>query len=126
MKWLAGCLLVVACVGSAAQEKGWQTVRGNALQALFDDQDLGDGVHYAYQFHRDGTLTGMNMGKPTRGSWKVGGQYLCYRWNGSKSEEECYEVRRRGHEVRMFLDGYEAFSGSLTPIEPQTEKRARP
>jgi hypothetical protein len=120
VKYVLGLMLAVAGVsgaGAAGQEKTWHLVRGNALQVLFADQDLGDGVHYAYQFHRGGSLTGMNMGKATQGTWRVAGQYLCYTWNRSKSAEECYEVRQQGHEVQMFLDGYEAFSGTLTPIQ---------
>lgn len=123
--WLLAAL-ALAGTTSAGQEKAWHAVRGNALQALFADQDLGDGVHYADQFHRDGLLTGMNMGKPARGTWKVSGQYLCYTWTRSGSEEECYEVRQRGHEVRMFRDGYEAFSGTLTPIQPHPSKEVKP
>ena len=121
MKRLLGLFLALsACAtGIAGQDGQWRSVRGKALQELFADQDLGDGVHYAYQFHRDGQLTGMNMGKLERGTWKVSSSELCYAWNRRKREEECYEVRRRGNEVRMILDGYEAFSGTLTPITIQ-------
>lgn len=124
MKKLLGLLLAlsVCAAGAAGQDAQWRLVRGKALQELFADQDLGDGVHYAYQFHRDGRLTGMNMGKPERGTWKVASSELCYVWSRRKSEEECYEVRRRGNEVRLFRYGYEAFSGSLTPIPPQRSK----
>ncbi|HZX31115.1 MAG TPA: hypothetical protein VFF03_07165 [Rhodocyclaceae bacterium] len=115
--------LMIGLIGMATADadpgNAWHRVRGDSLQVLFADQDLGDGVHYAYQFHRDGALSGMNMGKPARGTWKVTGPELCYRWNQAGSEEECYEVRRRGHDVRMFRDGYEAFSGTLTPLQPQ-------
>ena len=51
---------------------------------------------------------------------------LCYVWFRRKSEEECYEVRYRGNEVRMFRDGYEAFSGTLTPIAHQPPKEKTP
>ncbi|MBK7956137.1 MAG: hypothetical protein IPK02_20540 [Candidatus Accumulibacter sp.] len=51
------CLLLlgVLCMGSASiaeQEKPWRVVRGNDLQELLAEQNLGDGVHYAYQFQR--------------------------------------------------------------------------
>ncbi len=123
--WLLAAL-GFAITASAGQGKGWHAVSGKALQALFADQDLGDGVHYADQFHRDGLLTGMNMGKPAQGTWKVSGQYLCYTWSRRDSEEECYEVQLRGHEVRMFRDGYEAFSGTLTSIQTQSSKEMKP
>ena len=112
--------------GAAGPEKAWHAVRGSELQALFADQELGDGVHFANQFYRGGRLTGMNMGKPARGTWKVTGRELCWTWTKPSSPEECYEVRQRGHEVRMLLDGYEAFSGSLTPIEPNPSNEVKP
>lgn len=128
MKTLFGLFLALAiCAAAVAGSDGqWRPVRGKALQEMFADQDLGDGVHFAYQFHRDGRLDGMNMGRPERGAWKVVSSDLCYAWNRRKSEEECYEVRRRGNEVRMFRDGYEAFSGSLTPLTPQQKQEAKP
>lgn len=124
--WL---LLGIMCAGiadAAGQDKTWRAVRGNELLALFADQDLGDGVHFANQFYRGGRLTGMNMGKPARGTWKVAGRELCWIWTKPTSKEECYEVRQHGHEVRMFLDGYEAFSGTLTPIEPSPSNEVKP
>lgn len=128
MKKLLGLLLAlsVCAAGAAGQDGQWRPVRGKALQELFADQDLGDGVHYAYQFHGDGRLTGMDMGKPARGAWKVAGSSLCYAWHRSGNEEECYEVRQRGHEVRLFRDGYEAFSGTLTPLQSRSSQETKP
>ena len=128
MKSFPGLLLALSvCVaGAAGQDGHWRPVGGNILRELLADQDLGDGVHYAYQFHRDGRLTGMNMGKPESGTWKILSAELCYVWLRRKSEEECYEVRYRGNEVRMFRDGYEAFSGTLTPIAHQPPKEKTP
>lgn len=114
--------LFLSGMAYAGEGQGWRVVRGKALQAFFADQELGDGVHYANQFHRDGSLTGMNMGKRVRGTWKVSGQSLCYVLSRSGSEEECYEVKHSGNEVRLFRYGYEAFSGTLTPIPPRPSK----
>jgi hypothetical protein len=128
MKKLLGLLLAlsVCATDAAGQDAQWRPVQGRALQGMFADQALGDGVHYSYQFHRDGQLIGIDMGKTTRGIWKVTGATLCYAWNRRRSEEECYEVRRRGNEVRMFRDGYEAFSGTLTPMPPQPIGEEKP
>ncbi|MBX3670721.1 MAG: hypothetical protein KF778_20155 [Rhodocyclaceae bacterium] len=124
--WLLAGIAFAGMAGAAGPEKAWHAVRGSELQALFADQELGDGVHFANQFYRGGRLTGMNMGKPARGTWKVTGRELCWTWTKPSSPEECYEVRQRGHEVRMLLDGYEAFSGSLTPIEPNPSNEVKP
>lgn len=125
MKRLVGLILSFSAC-AAGHDGQWRLVRGDALRELFADRDLGDGVHYAYQFHRDGLLTGMNMGKAERGAWKVSSSELCYLWSRRKSQEECYEVRRRGDEVRLFRDGYEAFSGILAPIIHKSSKEETP
>jgi hypothetical protein len=125
--WLLLSCIPFAGVSSAAgSENTWRAVRGSELQALFANQELGDGVHFANQFYRDGRLTGMNMGKPARGTWKVAGRELCWTWIKPESNEECYEVRQRWREVRIFLDGYEAFSGTLTPIELNPSNEVKP
>lgn len=124
--WLLTGIAFAGVASAAGSEKAWRAVRGSELRALVAGQELGDGVHFANQLYRDGRLTGMNMGKPARGTWKVAGRELCWIWTKPASPEECYEVRQRGHEVRMFLDGYEAFSGTLTPIEPSPSNAVKP
>ncbi len=101
-----------------AADNGWVRLRGDALTQAFANQDFGDGVHFAYQFLAGGELHGMNMGKPAQGRWRVSGSQLCWRWAKSKDPEECYEVRQHGPAVRLFLDGQEVLSGSLTPLYP--------
>lgn len=126
-KFLGSLLALSVCaICAAGQDAQWRPVRGQSLRELFADQDLGDGVHYAYQFHRDGRLVGMNMGKLEHGTWKLSSSELCYRWERRKAEEECYEVRRLGNSVRMFRDGYEAFSGTLSPITHQPSQEKTP
>jgi hypothetical protein len=124
--WLLSGIAFAGMSSAAGSEKAWRMVRDGNLHALFADQELGDGVHFANQFYRSGRLTGMNMGKPASGTWKVAGRELCWTWTKPASKEECYEVRQRGHEVRMFLDGYEAFSGTLTTIEPSPSNEVKP
>lgn len=124
--WLLSGIAFAGMSSAAGSEKAWRMLWGSNLQALFADQELGDGVHFANQFYHGGRLTGMNMGKPARGTWKVAGRELCWIWIKPASKEECYEVRQYGHEVRMFLDGYESFSGTLTPIEPIPSNEVKP
>lgn len=107
-------------LGAVAADKGWVSLRGEALTRVFADQDLGDGVHFAYQFGADGGLSGMNMGKAAQGRWRVAGNRLCWRWAKSREPEECHEVRQRGQAVRLFMDGQEVLSGNLTPLAGQS------
>ena len=114
------CLLIsIAVAGttwSAETEKVWRSVRGAELQKLFADQELGDGVHYAYQFKSSGTFTGTEMARDVRGTWKATAKQICWTWIKPVGSEECYEVRRSGRDITLFRNGYEASSGTLTPI----------
>ncbi|MCK6388248.1 MAG: hypothetical protein L6Q65_11685 [Zoogloea sp.] len=107
---------MAAVLNAAAADKGWAVLRGQALTQAFINQDFGDGVHFAYQFVAEGELRGMNMGKPAQGRWRVAGNELCWRWTKSKDHEECYQVRRQGSTVRLFLAGQEVLSSNLTPL----------
>lgn len=114
------CLLIsIAVAGtawSAEPEKGWRNVSGAELKKLFADHELGDGVHYAYRFRSSGTFSGTEMGKDVRGTWKATAKQICWAWIKPAGSEECYEVRRNGHDVKLFRNGYEAFFGTLVPI----------
>ena len=101
----------------------WRTVRGADLRAMFIDHELGDGVHYAYQFRGDGALTGFAMGKEIHGTWRLDGNEFCWMQRKFTAVEECFEVERRGNQIRFLRDGYEALSGNLSPIKAQVPTR---
>ena len=94
MRWAIAVLTTAVALSAMAAEKGWVTLRGNALTQAIANQDFGDGVHFAYQFLAGGELHGMNMGKPTLGDWRVAGNQLCWRWKKPEAPEECHEVRQ--------------------------------
>lgn len=110
---------MAAAFKATAADKGWVKLRGSALSQAFSNQDFGDGVHFAYQFLAGGDLHGTDMGKPTRGRWRVAGNELCWRWAKSEDPEACYEVRQQGASVRLEVDGQEVLSGQLTPLSPR-------
>lgn len=114
-------LLVAVLVGVAQAQAGvvWKSVRGVELRVVFIDHELADGVHYAYQFRGNGTFTGFNMGKEIQGTWRSAGSDFCWRQRKSAPAEECFEVKRRGSQIRFLQDGYEAFSGNLSPLKAQ-------
>ena len=84
---------------------------------MFIDHELADGAHYAYQFRGNGTFTGFNMGKEIHGTWRLAENEFCWTQCKSMAVEECFEVERRGNEMRLSCDGHEAPSGMLPLIE---------
>jgi len=113
----AGLVALLVGISQADADVPWRSVRGAELRGIFVDHELGDGVHYAYQFRGDGTFTGFNMGRAIGGSWRSAANEFCWTQRKSTAEEECFEVERRGKEVRFLRDGYEAFSGNLSPLK---------
>jgi hypothetical protein len=91
-------------------------VKGDSLAALFQGKELGDGVHFAYQFKRDGTFTGTEMTKEVRGAWRVRGNELCWKWQRPPGAEECYRVQQDGAHVRLAINGSEAWYGKLQTL----------
>jgi hypothetical protein len=114
-------LLAAVLVGVAHAQAGavWKSVRGAELRAMFIDHELADGVHYAYQFRSGGNFTGFAMGKEIHGTWRLAGNEFCWMQRRFTAVEECFEVERRGSEIRFLRDGYEAFSGNLSPLKAQ-------
>jgi len=120
---LALFALIQASPASAAgAEPQWRAVEGASVQKLFADRELGDGTHYSYSFRHDGTFVGFEMGKDVRGTWRSTERQICWTWTKPRGAEECYEVQRSGNDVRLFRRGYEALSGTLTPLRSEARK----
>jgi hypothetical protein len=116
-------VLLAVLIGAASHPRAqavWQAVRGTDLPGTFSDHELADGVHYAYQFRGDGTVTGFAMGKEIHGTWWLVGNEFCWMQRKFTAVEDCFEVERRGNQIRFLRDGYEAFSGTLSPIKVPT------
>jgi hypothetical protein len=119
-------LSALTIIGAVGAEKSWRLVRGSELKAAFGNQELADGVPYAYQFEAGGGLSGMNMGKPARGTWRVTSGELCWSWVKPKGPEECYQVRQQGQVVRLYIEGQEVLTGTLTPLVPAIMNEVKP
>jgi hypothetical protein len=120
-RYLALVTIIVG-VSHAQAEVRLRSVQSAELRGIFVDHELADGVHYAYQFHSDGTFTGFNMGRAIGGIWRLAGNEFCWIQRKSTAQQECFEVERRGNEIRLVRDGYEAFSGRLSPVKGQAVK----
>ena len=101
---------------SAAEREAWRAVTGDALGTLFADKEFADGVHFAYQFRRDGTFTGTEMGKAETGSWRISNNEFCWSWLRPPGPSEFYQVQRDGTHVRLLINGSEAWYGTLEPL----------
>lgn len=113
---------LLVCISNVQADIPWRSVREAELRGLFIDHELADGVHYAYQFRGDGTFSGFTMGKEIHGTWRSAGNEFCWMQRKSTAQEECFEVERRGNEIRFLRDGYEAFSGRLSSVKSQAAK----
>ncbi len=100
----------------AAEKEAWHTVKGEALQSLFRDKEFADGVHFAYQFRRNGTFTGTEMSKDVSGSWRVRKDEFCWKWLRPPGPDECYHIQQDGEHVRMLINGSEAWYGTLQSL----------
>jgi hypothetical protein len=114
--WLMALLIGIS---RAQADVPWRSVGGADLRATFVDHELADGVHYAYQFRGDGTFTGLAMGKEIHGTWRLVGNEFCWMQRKFTAVEECFDVERRGKEIRFLRDGYAAFAGNLSPLKAQ-------
>ena len=122
-------LLVTVVLVVVAHSQGgvvWTSVRAAELRAMFIDHELADGVHYAYQFRGDGTFAGFNIGREIHGTWRLAGSEFCWMQRKATPPEECFEVERRGSQMRFLRDGYETFSGNLSALKaPQPTGQPR-
>ncbi len=109
-------LYALSLPADAADKEVWRAVRGEALRALFADKEFGDGVHFAYQFKRDGTFKGTEMSQSVSGSWRARKGEFCWSWLRPPGPSECYQVQQDGSHVRMLINGSEAWYGTLEPL----------
>jgi hypothetical protein len=110
-------LIIAFSSGSTpCAEPQWIPVPASAIAALFSEHELGDGVHYAYQFRRNGRYTGVEMGRDVRGKWRAHGGKFCWTPLEPSSAEECMTVRRRGKELQLLKDGEPIIEGTLSPL----------
>jgi hypothetical protein len=104
---------------------GCDSVNRVPTRALLVDQELADGVHYAYQFHGDGTFAGFSMGKPVHGAWRITADEFCWVQDRRVRQEECFEVERNGASIHLLRDGYVVFSATLMPIGRRTKGKSQ-
>jgi hypothetical protein len=108
--------LLLLTVATVAADERWRSVEGNVVRTMFQDKEFGDGVHFAYQFKRDGTFAGTEMGKEVAGSWRVRQGEVCWKWLQPREPERCYEVQEDGEHVRLMEEGSEARYGTLQKL----------
>ena len=113
--WLIALVAPVMHASEAEQQLG--KVQFGDLRAMFSGLELSDQVHYFYQFHSDGRLTGINLQEEITGKWRTEEGKLCLTLGQFDSVEECYEVRKDGDSVSFYQGNLEFFYGYLTDIK---------
>jgi hypothetical protein len=113
----AALAFALGCAPAAWADENSKPVKAADLRPFFAEHELGDGVHYAYQFHADGTFSGTEMGKDVRGKWRFSAREMCWTWIQPPGAEECYVVRKKGAEVSLLKNGMEEWYGTLKPIQ---------
>ena len=111
MSALLALLLALALPAAAGED--WRSVKGSALHQLFSGKEFGDGAHFAYRLRKDGTFAGTEMGKDVSGTWRVASDQPCWRWERPAGADECYDVQADGANVRLLINGSEAWYGTL-------------
>lgn len=109
-------LYALSFPSAAAEKEAWHRVKGSALRSLFSNREFADGVHFAYQFKRDGTFTGTEMSQSVSGSWRVRKDEFCWSWLRPPGPAMCYQVQQHGAHVRMLVNDSEAWYGTLEPL----------
>lgn len=114
LKLALAAIAVASSVATAGSEH-WTNVKGPELAHLFANKEFGDRVHFAYQFKAGGTFTGTEMAKSVSGTWRVRKDEFCWKWLRPPGGEECYQVQQDGSNIRMMINGSEAWYGTLAP-----------
>jgi hypothetical protein len=100
-----------------------QPLTGSDIQALFQNKELTDRVHYKYVFHTGGHLDGVEMSSHFTGKWYIQQDQLCWIVDDPQATEECFVVKKEGEEFHFSSDR-ESWQGFVYPIDvaPPPEK----
>jgi hypothetical protein len=56
------------------------------------------------------------MTKQVSGSWRVEKNEFCWKWKRPPGPEECYQVQQDRVQVRLLVNGSEAWYGALKKV----------
>jgi len=116
MHWFTAFTILALAPGTLFAQEQWRKIRGADIAPLFNNQEFGDGAHFAYRMRGDGTFSGTEMGKEVSGAWRVTGDEMCWSWLRPPGPRECYAVEQDGPQVRLMVNGSEAWFGTLRPL----------
>lgn len=119
----AAFLLIALAASVALMAEGAQhpkAIQGDDLRSLFANHELSDQVHFFFQFHYQGRLTGVSMGEKLIGTWKTKGRRVCLIWGHQlDAGGQCYEVRKEDNTVLLLQDNVVILYGNLVAIKQE-------
>jgi len=120
----AQCCALALAVGvvfafPAPAAESFRKLKDAEIKARLAGMEVGDGVHWAEQYMRDGTFKAFHMGKASKGKWIVRKGELCL--DDGKPDPECKEVWMLGNKVefRGPGSGMPAVDGVLQKQQPR-------
>jgi hypothetical protein len=115
---LALAIGVIFAIPAPAAES-FRKLKDAEIKAKLAGMEVGDGVHWAEQYMRDGTFRAFHMGKPSKGKWTARNGQLCL--DHGKPDPECMEVWLSGNKVefRGTGSGMPAVDGVLQKQQPR-------
>lgn len=103
---------VLFAAASLRAEEPWQHLNDGAIRSALSGRELADKSRFKHQYMVDGTLRGIESGRPFEGRWRVERDELCLA-RVPETTYECFEVQKKGAEFRYLQDGYVIFQGNF-------------
>jgi hypothetical protein len=116
---------ILLAVASVRAEEPWHHLNDGAIRSAFSGRELTDKSRFKHLYLVDGTLRGVESGRPFEGRWRVERDELCLA-RVPETTYECFEVQKKGTEFRFLQDGYVIFQGKLNAVgKPMNRVPAR-
>jgi hypothetical protein len=90
---------------AAAHAEDYRRLKAAEIRVRFAGMEVTDGVHWADQYMRDGTLKAFHMGKQSSGKWLVRNDELCLEEGSAPAS--CKQVWAAGNRIEFRAPGSE-------------------
>ncbi len=105
-------LLGLTVMGALAAEPRAVRLSAKQILAALSGKTLTDRAHWSYRYDPGGTLSVIELGKSSTGSWALKADQLCQSLR-PREELECFEVWRSGAGLEFRRDGVRIYDGEV-------------
>ena len=113
---VGACCLAAAGGAGAAADTPWFALDEAAIVAAFTGREFTGSDGQVQRYPADGSFQRAGRPGAARGHWRVERDELCVRQTQPRWADECFEVQRRGGQIRLLQDGYVVAQGRLHAI----------